>query len=282
MDSSSVPRYYTPSQPNQLKPKSSLGAENMAVPSNSLSNLWGAAPAAKAAGSNALSYLWKTAVPVNARILAGTMAGDTNPITEANFSPEELAALKNLHAYVKNKNAMFEKELTLKTPAEYAKKPETELVDSFGGTGINLSQSNSYTSRAVPYADYVNRIAARRASYNKTRGKTSVQYNDYPDGSAAPTFDGWLNSVWKSYTDPAYRMKTVLGSFNAYDTPQGTEIKDQYNFDKKEFYNTFYNADFNKDNALDLLKKAHGPVDFLDMLMIKKNLKPRNVDIKLK
>jgi hypothetical protein len=254
----------------------------MPAPANSLSNLWGAIPAAANAGSNALSYLWKTAVPVNARILAGTMAGDTSPITEADFNPDELAALKALHASVKNKNAMFEKELTPKTPAEYAKKPETELVDSLGGTGLNLSQSGNYTSRAVPYADYVNRIAARRASYDKTRGKTSVQYNDYPDEKAAPTFDGWLNSVWKSYTDPAYRMKTVLGSFNAYDTPQGAEIKDQYKFDNKRFYNTFYNADFNKDSALDLLKKAHGPIDFLDMLMIKKNLKPRDVDIKLK
>ena len=68
----------------------------MAAPGNSMSNLWGAIPAAKDAGSNALSYLWKQSMPSDARVFLNTLAGDRSPITEKDFRPDELAEMRGL------------------------------------------------------------------------------------------------------------------------------------------------------------------------------------------
>ena len=69
-------------------------------------------------------------------------------------------------------------------------------------------------------------------SFDKTRDKTSVRFYDRQggddDSAAGP---GFINTVIKSFTSPAYNIGTTLGSFNAFKNEDGTvTIKDRYNW----------------------------------------------------
>jgi len=223
-----------------------------------------------------LNQLYRQVVPVNARTLIDTVRGDTSPITEANFSPDELAILQNVYEAKRNRNKTWRQEIGNElaiSEADYNKKPEQEVVPG--------NKPGQFAYAPIPYSEYIKRTVNKLESFDKTKNKTSVSYNDYPDALAAPTFDSWINAIKKSYTDPAYRMKTTLGSFNVNETPEGARVSDAYKFDAKDFYEMKgFNID--KANAYDLWKKSNGPVDFLDMMMIKYAPKiPRQVDIKL-
>ena len=216
--------------------------------------------------TSVVNELYKTLVPVNARTLIDTMRGETAPITEANFSKDELDVLKKMYETRKAANEASRQQLANEiaiSRKDYEKNPQKGFFvyedGKFGGESRNMS-----------YDEFIRRKTKELESFDKTRQKTSLSYYDYPGGGAAPTFDSWLSSVWKSYTDPAYRMKTVLGSFNVMDTPEGKKVVDQYNFDKLSFYKQAYNLDPTKASISELWRKSNGPVDFLDMLMIKK------------
>jgi hypothetical protein len=224
-----------------------------------------------------LNQLYKAAVPVNARTFIDTVKGSTAPITEKDFAPEELDVLKKMYVDKQSKNAAWKQELANKlsiSRQSYEQKPETKLVYDESGT----------RAQAVPqtYDEYIKGIVGQIASFDKTKSKTSLSYNDYPDQMAAPTFDSWLDSVYKSYTDPAYRMKTILGSFNVMDTPEGQKAVDKYNFDAADYYKGNYGIDPAKASVFEMYQKSNGPIDFLDMLMIKKfPNKSRQVNINL-
>jgi hypothetical protein len=224
-----------------------------------------------------LNQLYKAVVPVNARTFLDTVTGSTAPITEKNFAPEELDALRQMYIEKQAKNAAWKQQLANKlsiSKQAYEQKPETKLVYDEGGT----------KAQAVPqtYDEYIRNLTNQIASFDRTKNKTSLSYNDYPDQMAAPTFDSWLGSVYKSYTDPAYRMKTILGSFNVMDTPEGQKAVDQYKFDASDYYKGNYGIDPASASVADMYKRANGPIDFLDMLMIKKFPKMiRPVDINL-
>ena len=229
------------------------------------------------ATQNFLSQL----VPTNARVFGSTVLGNTAPITEADLSSEELDVLRSMYESKKKQNESIKQELANRlsvSKKDYDKRPESTVVEFQRPDG-----SLGYQQQVVPYDQYIKKAAADLQTYEKTKNKTSLGYYDYPDAIAAPTFDKWLDVVKKSYSDPAYRMKTVLGSFNVMDSPEGPTVVDKYNFDKKDFYQSQYGVDFDKDSTIDLWKKANGPIDFLDMLMIKKMPNTsRNVNIKLR
>jgi hypothetical protein len=226
-----------------------------------------------------LNQLYKTVVPTNARVLIDTMRGETAPLTENDFSQDELEALRQMYKTKNTRNDNWRQDIANKlsvSAEEYSKNPETDWVTREEGG------KQSIVPVRLSYDDYVRRLKNQLDSFDKTKGKTSIAYNDYPDGMAAPTFDSWLSSAWKSYTDPAYRMKTILGQFNVFDTPEGRKAVDQYNFDASDYYRTFYKIDPATASMADILKRSSGPVDFLDMMMIKKFPRSaRQVDINL-
>lgn len=155
--------------------------------------------------------------PTNAKIFASSLMGDTSPITEKNFTADELAAMVDL---IKNKAAQDQQnEAVLRRgvrgPEEYAAFP------------------NSRNGQDVPYSDYMAEKNKKLATYDKTKGKTSITYTDYPD-EAKPDTHGWLNTFLKSYTDPRYGVATSLGQFNALDRGNQYEVQDQYNWNKSE------------------------------------------------
>jgi hypothetical protein len=226
-----------------------------------------------------LNQLYKTLVPTNARVLIDTMRGQTAPITAKDFAPEELDVLRQMYSQKQQRNESRKQDIANKisvSEKDYYKNPEVDYV--FEGEGP-IQKARQV---AVPYADYIQKMTNQLKSFDATKNKTSLSYNDYPDKLAAPTFDSFLESAWKSYTDPAYRMKTILGSFNVMNTPEGAKAVDTYNFDKSDFYKAIYKIDPAKASVSEMYKKANGPIDFLDMLMIKKfpNMS-RPVDINL-
>jgi len=228
--------------------------------------------------TNVLGDLYRATVPLNARTLIDTaVRGNTNDITEADLSPAELSALRQVYETTTAKNATNKQALANKlsvSAEEYAKAPEqtSERVPTPRGYSI--------VYRPLSYDEYINKTTTALNTYDKTKNKTSISYNDYPDKMAAPTFDSWLSSIWKSYTDPAYRLKTTLGSFNVQETPTGPVATDKYNFDAADFY-AMKGKRPSEMSTSEMWKRANGPVDFLDMLMIKRGAPSRNVNIKL-
>jgi len=228
--------------------------------------------------TNLLGDIYRAAVPLNARTLIDTaVRGNTNDITEADLSPAELSALRQVYETTTTKNATNKQALANKlsvSAEEYEKAPEQtpERVPTPRGYSI--------VYRPLSYDEYINKTTTALNTYDKTKNKTSISYNDYPDKMAAPTFDSWLSSIWKSYTDPAYRLKTTLGSFNVQETPTGPVATDKYNFDAADFY-AMKGKRPSEMSTSEMWKRANGPVDFLDMLMIKRGAPSRNVNIKL-
>ncbi len=194
-----------------------------------------------------LSDIFRNAIPINARMLLGTMLGSRAPITEKDLSPAELQVLADVIASKKHVNEINERW----TAADLAN-PATEYDDPAGHKAI---------------------AEKLLATFSKDRAKTSIGYDDYP-GDRLATSDGMGATLWRSFTDPAYRMATTLGRFNAYDTPQGTEIRDKYNFDTRTYIG---------DRSLGgLLRNSSGPLDFFDNYMNTRNPgATRDVNIRL-
>jgi hypothetical protein len=110
-------------------------------------------------------------IPVNVRQFASHLTGNRAPITEAEFSPKDLAAIR------------------------YA-------IEKRGGGA----------SGSIGYGDY------------SSRGFSSWMDPTQP-------VEGPFDILYKSYTDPAYRMETTLGGASYRMLPDGTYIvEDRYNF----------------------------------------------------
>ena len=231
--------------------------------------------------TNFLGDLYRAAVPLNARTLIDTaVRGNTNDITEADLSPAELSALRQVYETTAARNVTNRQTLANKlsvSAKDYEKAPE---VKSEFVPVPNSSTKYTVERRPLSYDEYITKTAAALDTYDKTKNKTSISYYDYPDKMAAPTFDSWLSSIWKSYTDPAYRLKTTLGSFNVQETPTGPVATDKYDFDAADFY-AMKGKRPSEMSTSEMWKRANGPVDFLDMLMIKRGAPSRNVNIKL-
>ena len=157
-----------------------------------------------------LADIYKTLVPSNARFLLDSALGNTNTITEKDFSPEELGSLKSIYQTKQQDNARAPQDIASHIVSEddFNQNPTSRLVEN---------GPNRYTSRQETYKEYLQRQSDKINSFSRTPNKTSVGYPDYPDKMAAPTHDSYPEAIYKSYTDPSYRLKTILGSFNGYD-----------------------------------------------------------------
>lgn len=178
------------------------------------------------------SKLYKAAVPVNARMALEQFTGTTAPITEKDFTPEELAALRQAIAETQQGNidreGVYRSNLK-KTKAEYEQYPEYRYYPS-----PTTDKPNALAQKPVPYKDWLKEQQKAVASFEKTRDKTSIGYGSYDvqsgDKAAAVGHDLW-NTIYQSYTDPAYRMASTIGSANYYDKKGNTPyLEDTYKF----------------------------------------------------
>lgn len=170
-------------------------------------------------------------LPLNLQIFLETVLGKQTPITEKNLLPQDKEKLKEVIR--RKQQANLDREFSLQnslydTPQEFRRGSPTKLEETTDGRYISVPQS---------YTEHQDDIKRQLASFEKTRGKTSVSYGDYGVASgenAAPVGQSWGSMLKQSIDDPAFRLAGTLGSFNAYDTPTGTRVEDTYGFDKDQ------------------------------------------------
>lgn len=169
--------------------------------------------------------------PTNVRLFGEYVAGKKDTITEKDFKPKELAAMSR---YIMEQDEQNKKnEAELKKQLSFLQKRSQEPFEA------NKAQTwDDRQQKFVPKytkAEYnkliqeeINSAQKALASYEKTRGKTSVSYGEAGGGGAGA---GFLEAIQKSFTSPAYNVETSLGHFNAYKNKDGTvTIEDKYDF----------------------------------------------------
>lgn len=224
--------------------------------------------------------IYKKVVPVNARMALEQFTGTTAPITEKDFTPEELAALRQAIQGTQQSNddrEAFYRANIQKTKQEYEKNPETKL--------ISAPSAESPGRRAYAPLSYEDWLANQKkylATYEKTRDKTSFGYGSYDVKSgdtAAPVQQNWLDAIYQSYTDPAFRMAATIGSANYYNKKGQTPyVEDTYGFtNNPEFY-----GDISKMSNMDIiLKFGNTPATMLELLASRLAPQRRPVNIAL-
>ena len=214
-----------------------------------------------------LSDLYKQVVPVNARTFIETAMGKTTPITERDFSPEELDTLKQSVKAAKSKNSLSEEHYrkNLQTSsAEYNKKPETEWLQNLSG---------KYEEFVVPYSEWIKRNQSAVDSYEKTRDRTSISYGDYPIKSgetAAPVGQNWGSAIYQSYTDPGFRLASTLGSAKYHENGGKPFIEDSYGFSSD--HPGVYKGITDDSSLTDILSKYIGTPGALGEILYSKYL----------
>ncbi len=169
-------------------------------------------------------------IPTNARLFGEYLAGETRDITANDFTPEELAEIRNRVVMAKKRNAVEEaaSRQELRSAQDYAK--------LHGASGVYDGGTQE---------EYLKERSDRVASYDNTRGKTSVGYSEKGEDR------GVIDTIRDSFGSPGYNVDTTLGQFNAYDTPDGgLRVEDTYNWTKPEISN----MDFAKQAAQNIFK----------------------------
>jgi hypothetical protein len=164
-----------------------------------------------------LADLYKTAVPVNARMFLNTIFGDRSPITEKDFSTEEIAGIKKAVSNRKRANIQQESDLKLE-------------LDRYNN-GMYKDSPDSRNRKA--------QLEAQLNSYATTRDRTSFGYGDYDVKSgenAAPILQGWPSAIYQSYTDPAFRLSATLGSAKYQENNGKPYVEDSYGFADNPVY----------------------------------------------
>ena len=162
--------------------------------------------------------------PTNVRLFGQYLSGNTSDITEKDFRPSELEAMRR--KVQKQEAQNYEDEAKILKSISSLKKEKSSDYQSFkGGKLVNRysdEEFNKLKKRKIKEAQ------AKLATYDKDRSKVSVSYGDAGGGGkgADP-----LSALKKSFTSPAYNVETSLGHFNARKNKDGSvTITDKYDF----------------------------------------------------
>ena len=141
-------------------------------------------------------------IPTNMRIFGENLFGSTDPITQKDFTNDELIQIIALKRGQEKVNKAKQKLL------EDAVKEQDPIALREGKVDPQLSDMLS--------------------SFKKTTGKTAVKPYD-----TVGVDQTWYNAIPRSFTDPSYNVATTLGKYNTYDEDGNVRVKDTYNFNKK-------------------------------------------------
>jgi hypothetical protein len=165
-------------------------------------------------------------VPTNVKLFGEYLVGDTSDITEKDFKPAELEAMRKK---VQQQDAQNVDD-------------EAQLIKRISFLKLKKDQPNRDTvlkdGRMVPkytdeeFAKYnqsnLEKAQAKLASYDKDRSKVSVSYGEAGGGDEGADA---LSALKKTFTSPGYNVETSLGHFNARKNKDGTvTITDKYDF----------------------------------------------------
>ena len=166
-------------------------------------------------------------VPTNMRLFAEYMLGDNSEITEKAFRPEELQVMRSQILRAMEENDKQE-----------------QAFRDYDTSKFNM-KSNEW--EPVDYSDQIN-------SYDKTRGKTAIDYYDY-EQDFLPERE---QSLKRSFTDPEYNVQTTLGQYIAHDEDGKSVIRDNYDWGDRK--------------SVPIPEDASN-TDFIKMLLLSDNLR---------
>ena len=146
-------------------------------------------------------------IPTNIRLLAENIVGVDRPITNKDFTNDELVEMAFLAQRQREANA--EKERFLRQQQQFDVYPEQKAITK-----------------------------KRLQSFEDTKGKTSVNpYDRVGDERlerGRKVDKGYFDSIKSSFTDPRYGVATTLGKYNVRETPEMDVIEDTYNFNRAD------------------------------------------------
>ncbi|MGI9358245.1 MAG: hypothetical protein ACR2ON_02460 [Paracoccaceae bacterium] len=146
-------------------------------------------------------------IPTNMRLLTENLVGVDRPITNKDFTNDELVEMAFL--------AQKQREVNAKREKFFKEQQQFDV-----------------------YPEQKDKTEKRLQSFENTRGKTSVDpyrtVGNEPIVSGRKVDKGYFDSIISSFTDPRYGVATTLGKYNVQQTPEMDVIKDTYNFNKAE------------------------------------------------
>jgi hypothetical protein len=159
-------------------------------------------PSRRSAKGRGLSSALKRDVPTNMKVFAGSLVGDQSPITEQNFRPEELQAMRSAIMRKQGENAGLEGMLRNGSDTLNMDTGEWEAVDN----------------------------SEEIASFDNSRGRTAIGYEDYDNDQLGTEGE---SSIIESFTSPDYNVATTLGQYVAHKDEDGkTVVRDTYDWNK--------------------------------------------------
>tara|TARA_R110000764_G_C10868877_1_gene367555 strand:+ start:41 stop:748 length:708 start_codon:yes stop_codon:yes gene_type:complete len=168
-------------------------------------------------------------IPTNARLFGEYVLGKQSPITEKDFTPQELSQMLRMIEQQDTRNTEKEKDLQ-RSLASYQRNLETfepseNLVQDKKGNLVPKYTEKEYNKEIQ---NNIKTVERQLASYEKTRDKTAVGYRKE---RADPEGLKLIDALSQSFTSPAYNIETTLGHFSARKNKDGTvSIKDTYDF----------------------------------------------------
>ena len=168
-------------------------------------------------------------VPTNVRLFGEYLLGEQSPITEKDFTPQELSEMLRMVQEQESRNVQEEANLQ-RSLAAYQRNLETfdpskNLVQDEKGNLVPKYTEKEYNEEVQ---NNIKDIERKLASYEKTRNKTSVGYRDERTDPAGLKI---VDAIAQTFTSPAYNIETSLGHFTAHKNKDETiTIKDDYNY----------------------------------------------------
>ena len=168
-------------------------------------------------------------VPTNVRLFGEYLRGDESVITEKDFKPAELKAMRKKIQQQEAQNIEDESAI-IKRKELYERKLKQAPIK----TSISFVDGKSVATRTQQehdeyYQGLIDEEDRKLSTYDKDRNKISVGYgiDNIGGGEGAPL----LESIAGSFKSPQYNVETSLGHFNAHKNKDGTvTIKDKYDF----------------------------------------------------
>jgi hypothetical protein len=144
-------------------------------------------------------------IPTNLRLFGEYLAGVESPITEKDFTTEELDLIRNQIIAQKINNEVLED--------EYRKAGDADAVETFETTRGRTSVS--------PYDIQESGLPRTKKTFGRS----------YLSGGSGAVDKGWEDAL-RSLDDPRYTVATSLGKYTAEDVDDGFRIRENYDFNR--------------------------------------------------
>ena len=170
-------------------------------------------------------------IPTNMRLFGEYLLGKETPITEKDFTPQELSQMLKRIQEQDSVNLQAEQDQksylkAIKDNSQLNWKDKTASKDLIANELGQLVPRYTEEKWRKIEQENIKKAQQKVDSFEKTRNKTSV---GYADDTLVDEEIGFLNTIAKSFTSPAYNIETSLGHFNAHKNKDGTvTIKDTY------------------------------------------------------